>query len=170
MGSDKHLEGGNTASASSLSSPFTDSVITSREGQTSYHSLRQSSAGLHDVQLAEDEDKPSNPMIKDLVYRTFVNPLREDCGNLLANFDSITNKMSQMFNDPLIKSADGFTGEELSKVVSDQSQMSKFSQVEQNSLRILNENSELIFGAPTARLTRQSVVDSAEQLGILKHV
>jgi hypothetical protein len=132
--------------------------------------LRQSSAGLHDVQLAEDEDKPSNPMIQDLVYRTFVNPLREDCGNLLANFDSITNKMSQMFNDPLIKSADGFTGEELSKVVSDQSQMSKFSQVEQNSLRILNENSELIFGAPTARLTRQSVVDSAEQQGILKHV
>jgi hypothetical protein len=171
MGSDKHLE--HDSSTATVPSPFTDSVITSRESQTAYHSSRQSTGGPQELHLADNqflkiEDGYSNPMMHDLVYRTTVDPVQEHCGDLLASFDSITDKMSHMFKDPLIKSEDGFTGNEVADVVHDPSKMAKFSQLEQDTLKVLNENSDKFFGDPKLRLTRQTVVDYAEKTGILK--
>ena len=170
MGFDKHLESGSPAT---VATPFNDSVITSREQQSTYNSSRQSQSTPQEFHLADSpviktEDEPSNGLLHDLVYRTTINPVEEQCGALLANFDSMTKKMSHMFKDKLIKKEDGFTGSELAAVVNDHKKMSKFSPTEQDTLKVLNENSEKVFGDPSVRLHRQDVVDYAEKLGILK--
>ena len=170
MGFDKHLEHDSTAP---VSSPFTDSVITSRESQTAYNSLRQATSGTGEKHVADNqylkiEDGYADPMMHDLVYRTTADPVQEHCGDLLASFDSITKKMSHIIKDPKIKGENGFTGNEVAEVVHDHKKMSKFTPFEQNTLKVLDENSDKFFGDPTLRLTRQVVVDYAEKTGILK--
>jgi hypothetical protein len=168
---DKHIEHDTAAPVSTA--PFADSVITSRESQTAYNSSIQKSSTAQAQNVDEGkslkiDDGYDNPMIHDLVYRTIVDPVQEHCGDLLATFDSLTDKMSHMFNDPQIKGADGFTGKEVDDVVHDQNKLSKFSPFEQDTLKVLDDNLDKFFGDPAERLTRQSVVDYAEKTGILK--
>ena len=173
-----------------------EAVITGKDQQATLGTKSDTAAyPLSNIDLVDP--KPENlkttdggpkfePPYYNLRYDFTVDPLEQGIGSLAMSFDSISNKMATMLNNPDIKEQGGFSLQSLKDTLKHPGLNTGFSEVEINSLRLMaNQARRLLdpsfiskldrqsFGGPELPMdklfiTKNSVNAAGKQLGVIK--